>query len=316
MLCALFLLLIPIDSPGIPDPPDREILRLETYTQPNVFLCGPTVIYLLLDYWGLENTHFKKLSSRIFSPSIMGTPNSSMVFCTEGFGLTSYSFSGSKMVLKELIKKGIPVIVLQNLRKNLKVGHFRIVVGMDTVRQNHVVYVKDPAEKRIKKMNWNRFESLWKRGRSINNNRWSMVILPTFIEPDIDEIRDSPLTELNKGSYFYRKFDYVRACVYFKKAFEKSRDNPDVLQYYAQGLIRLKRYTLASEMVERLLNLDSHNPIAYDLKALIHFYRGEHRQSLVAIEKAVKFNKKNRDNSFIDEHYQQIRRFVMEKEKE
>ncbi|MCK4836406.1 MAG: C39 family peptidase [Candidatus Aminicenantes bacterium] len=290
----------------------NEILVINEYIQPNVFFCGPTVIYLILDYWGMENVDFKKLVKLMFSESMKGTANSSMIFYPPIYGLKSYSFNGNIKLLKKLLKKRIPVIVLQNLYEGFKLGHFRIVVGMDN--QKKMVYLKDPAKKKIQKMKWTKFESLWERGNSINNHKWGMIIVPEFFDFQIDEIYNSPLTALNTGTYYYRKFDYVKACAEFKKAYHKNKKNRDVLKYYAQGLIRLRHFSLASEIINQLIELVPNDPVAYDLLGLKLFYTGQYQAALIALEKAVRLNKKKTENPFIMEHYQQVKRFTREKD--
>jgi len=256
----------------------------------------------------MENVKFQKVVRFLFSQSFKGTANSSMVYFPERFGLKTYSFTGSFHLLEKLVEKKIPVIVLQNYSKILKIGHFRIVVGVD--KKNKLIYIKDPAKKRIYKKKYAKFRQLWERGNTINNNKWSMIMVPVFYDFNIDEITHSALSDLNRGTYHYRKFDYINAYMEFKKAFDKNSKNKDVLKYYSQVLIRLKNYKQALNIIQNLLRLDPLDPVTYDLMGLVHFYLGNQNQALVFLEQAVKLNKNTRENEFIIIHYKQVKKFV------
>lgn len=261
-----------------------------------------------MNYWGMENVEFRKLSRFLFSQSLKGTANSSMVYFPELFGLKTYSFTGNFTLLEKLLERKIPVIVLQNYSSIIKIGHFRIVLGMDKKKQ--LIYLKDPAKRRILKKKYIQFRLLWERGNTINNNKWAMVMVPAFYEFALDEVTQSVLSNLNRGTYYYRKFDYINAYNEFKKAFDKKSKNKDVLKYYSQVLIRLKRYPEALKIIHNLLNLDPMDAIAYDLMGLVYFYQGNPDQALVYLEKAIKLNKNPRENRFISVHYNQVRKFV------
>lgn len=289
-----------------------DSLTLKDYIQPNVFYCGPTAIYLLLDYWGMEHVDFNKLVESMFSKTMKGTSNSSMVHYTYQYGLNAYSFTGNIKLLEKLLLLKIPIIVLQDLKKGIKLGHFRIVTGINAEKKK--VWVKDPARKGIQKMKYRKFLSLWKRGTSINNNCWALIVIPAFLEFDLDEVVNSPLTALNRGSFFYSRFDYLNAGLEFKRAFEKNPGNSDVLKYYAQVLIRLKNFEMARGIIMKLITLRPRDAVANDLMGLFFFYTNQYDQALLYLKKANRLNRDSKDNRFIKLHYEMVKQYVEEHE--
>jgi tetratricopeptide (TPR) repeat protein len=265
-----------------------------------------------MEYWGMENVCFDELVGLTFSKTIRGTSNSSMIFFPEQYGLRAFSFTGDFKLLQKLLSNKIPVIVLQDFKKGFKLGHFRVVIGMELEKK--LILVKDPAKKKIQKMKWDKFQALWERGNSINNNRWAMIVIPEFFDFQIEEIYHSPLTALNRGTYYYQRFDYPNACIEYEKAYKKNKTNVDVLKYYAQVLIRLKNHDLALGITQRLIKLDPDDAVAYDLLGLNYFYTGHYDQALIYLKKAVQLNKDSKNNSFIDLHYEQVKKYVEEKE--
>lgn len=288
----------------------QDSLSLKDYIQPNIFYCGPTVIYLLMEYWGMEHINFNKLVELMFSKAMKGTSNSSMVYYTQQYGLNAYSFTGNIKLLEKILLLRIPVVVLQDLKKGIKLGHFRIVVGFDTRKK--ILWVKDPARKGIQKMNYRKFISLWERGTSINNNRWALIVIPEFFEFSVKEVTHSPLTALNRGSFFYSRFNYINAGMEFKRAFEQNPNDSDVLKYYAQVLIRLKNYKTALGIIKKLITLRPEDAVAYDLMGLYLFYTGQYDQALLLLKKAVRLNRDSKDNSFIKIHYKMVKKYVEE----
>lgn len=308
VLWFMFVAALPVYS-GFRSP---VILELEDYTQPNVFYCGPTAIYLVMNYWGLENIDFKYLANFLFQKEVKGTANSSMMFCPRLFGLKSYSFTGHLALLKGLLDQKIPVIVLQDLSKHIKLGHYRIVVGMNS-HQNRIL-LRDPGKKKIRKMKLDRFIRLWERGNNPNNHQWAMILLPSFIDFSDESVKNSVLTDLNIGTYYYRHFDYPNAFEAFKKAYDKDRKNQDVLKYYAQVLIRLKNYDQATGIINELISLDPRDPVAYDLMGLTLFYTGHYEQALNNLTLAKELNPDPNENTFIINHYNLVKKFIEDRQ--
>jgi tetratricopeptide (TPR) repeat protein len=265
-----------------------------------------------MEYWGMENINFNELVELMFSKAMKGTSNSSMVYFAQQYGLNAYSFAGNIKLLEKILLLRIPVIVLQDLKKGIKLGHFRIVTGLDV--EKNLVWVKDPARKGIQKMKYRKFLSLWERGTSINNNCWALIVIPAFLEFSIEEVVNSPLTALNRGSYFYSRFEYLSAGMEFRKAYEKNPDNSDVLKYYAQVLIRLKNYKIALEIIKKLIALKPRDAVANDLMGLYYFYTGQYGQALLFLKKAALLNRNSKDNRFIKLHYEMVKKYVEEQE--
>jgi tetratricopeptide (TPR) repeat protein len=265
-----------------------------------------------MEYWGMENIDFNELVELMMSKLMKGTSNSSMVYHTRQYGLDAYSFTGSIKLLQKLVLLKIPVIVLQDLKKGIKLGHYRIVIGVDSEKK--MLWIKDPARKGIKKMGYQKFISLWERGTSINNKRWAMIVIPVFYKLNVSDVTDSPLSALNLGSYFYSRFDFLNACKEFGEAVKNNPDNPDALKYYAQVLIRLKSYEKALVIINKLITQRPSDAVVNDLMGLYYFYTGKYDLSLLYLKKANRLNRDSRENIYIKLHYKMVKKYIEEQE--
>ena len=75
--------------------------------------CGPACLAMVLNYWDETRPYDQaEITAAIFDSASQATYNSEMVLYPRGKGFASYSFQGTLEILKDLVGKGIPVIVL------------------------------------------------------------------------------------------------------------------------------------------------------------------------------------------------------------
>ncbi len=75
--------------------------------------CGPACLAMVLNYWD-ETRSFsqRKISDEIYDSESQATYNSELVLYPRTKGFESYSFQGNLRILKDVVGKDIPVIVL------------------------------------------------------------------------------------------------------------------------------------------------------------------------------------------------------------
>src|SRR4030065_48368 len=75
--------------------------------------CGPACLAMVFNYWD-ETRSFsqRKISDEIYDSENEATYNSDLVLYPRTKGFESYSFQGNLQILKDVVGKDIPVIVL------------------------------------------------------------------------------------------------------------------------------------------------------------------------------------------------------------
>ena len=91
--------------------------------------CGPACLAMVLNYWD-ETRSFsqRQIADEIYDSASQATYNSELVLYPRTKGFESYSFQGTLQILKDLVGKDIPVIVLtktikQTPQRTLSGGH-------------------------------------------------------------------------------------------------------------------------------------------------------------------------------------------------
>ncbi|MCK7480217.1 MAG: C39 family peptidase [Candidatus Moduliflexus flocculans] len=94
--------------------------------------CGPACLAMVLNSWERTRPYSQqKIAEEIFDSESQATYNSELLLYPRIKGFESYSFQGSLEILKDLIGKDIPVIVLTKTLKQVAKGHYRVVIGFD-----------------------------------------------------------------------------------------------------------------------------------------------------------------------------------------
>ena len=107
-----------------------QTVPFEKWLQRNY--CGPACLAMVLNSWD-ETRSFSQqvIADEIYDSASQSTYNSELVLYPRTRGFESYSFQGSLEILKDLVRKDIPVIVLTKTIKQVAKGHYRVVIGFD-----------------------------------------------------------------------------------------------------------------------------------------------------------------------------------------
>ena len=126
--------------------------------------CGPACLAMVLNYWD-ETRSFsqRKITDEIYDSESQATYNSELVLYPRTKGFESYSFQGDLRVLKDVVAKDIPVIVLTKTIKQLAKGHYRVVIGFDDDRDE--IIFNDPFFGDRHAMTSGDFLKVWELGK-------------------------------------------------------------------------------------------------------------------------------------------------------
>jgi len=137
--------------------------------------CGPTVASMVLSKLGLDITQeqiaqaIMKINSR--GSRIALTIDVCRYILDFGIHTICYSqFPDEKAweLLNQCVQKQIPVIVSQQYSTKINVGHYRIVLDIETVgkKETEIVIYHDPLRGAYQSMRKDTFMELWKPGNS------------------------------------------------------------------------------------------------------------------------------------------------------
>ena len=152
-----------------------QTVPFEKWLQRNY--CGPACLAMVLNYWN-ETRSFsqRKIADEIYDSGSRATYNSELVLYPRTQGFESYSFQGNLQILKDLVAKDIPVIVLTKTIKQVAKGHYRVVIGFDD-DENQIIF-HDPLFGGRRAMRTKAFMKVWELGKGRNQSRWMMAVVP------------------------------------------------------------------------------------------------------------------------------------------
>ena len=130
------------------------MIKLDLFKQSKGY-CGPASLKIVLSYYGIDKSedYLAKLTK---TSRIKGCDEENIVRASEKLGLKGYVKQNSSIKeVKELVKKGIPVIV--NWFSPEEGGHYSVVVDFD---KNNIV-LADPHFGELKKHKIGWFEDRW-----------------------------------------------------------------------------------------------------------------------------------------------------------
>ena len=138
------------------------------------YQCGPAALAMLLA-WNGADVVLPQLVEQVYSPTLKGSLQPSIVAAARRQGYLAYPLSGWSSLVAEL-EGGQPVMILQNLGLSwYPQWHYAVVIGYDqgagTLTLHSGVYPK-------MKMRMGVFERTWRRG-----DYWALVVVPPDVLP-------------------------------------------------------------------------------------------------------------------------------------
>ena len=141
--------------------------------QEDPYWCGPACLTMVLRYWGVNITQ-KEIAAEIYDPVTHLTYISDMEEYPRRFNFTVESMFSDIDELKELIKNGYPVIVLQKYSLTDTYGHFRVVLGYND--RTKIIMTNDPLRHANYTIEYSVFKKLWEPGATFSTTNWTLLI--------------------------------------------------------------------------------------------------------------------------------------------
>lgn len=271
--------------------------------------CGPASLAMVLNSWDEARSFSqRKIADEIYDSGSQATYNSELVLYPRTKGFESYSFQGDLGILKDLIRKDIPVIVLTKTTKQIGKGHYRVVVGFDE-DEGQIIF-HDPYFGGRKAMTSRSFMRVWELGKGRNQSRWMMVVVPRQSPFPFPDIQNDPLTSINLATAYYRRSDFLRSKEEWEKVRESLREDPYPL--YSLGMVSLRQgqFDEAEAYALEALSLDAESAYAHDVLGLAYANQGRTLPALRSLGQAVRLAPRE---EFIRSHYLQVRAIYIER---
>ncbi len=271
--------------------------------------CGPACLAMVLNSWD-ETRSFSqgKIAEEIFDSGSQATYNSELVLYPRTKGFESYSFQGDMRILKELVSKDIPVIVLTKTIKQVAKGHYRVVIGFDDAEDQIIFH--DPFFGGRKAMRSKTFMKLWQLGEGRNQSRWMMAVVPGQRPFPFPDLQNDPLTSINLATAFYRRSDFMKSREEWEKVKGSLGGDPYPLYSIAMVSLREGKFEEAETLALEALALDAKSAFAHDVLGLAYANQGRMFQALQSLGQALRLAPRE---EFIRKHYLQVRALYIER---
>jgi tetratricopeptide (TPR) repeat protein len=271
--------------------------------------CGPACLTMVLNYWDeMRSFSQRKIADEIYDSENQATYNSDLVFYPRTKGFESYSFQGNLQILKDVVGKDIPVIVLTKAIKQLAKGHYRVVIGFDDDEDQIIFH--DPYFGDRNAMTSKDFMKVWELGKGRNQSRWMMAVVPGQSPFPFPALQNDPLTSINLATAYYRKSDFMKSREQWEKARESLGEDPYPLYSLAMVSLREGKTEEAEAYALKALSLDAKSAYAHDVLGLAHANQGRLVPALESLGQALRLAP---GEEFIRKHYLQVRALYIER---
>ena len=150
-------------------PQQVELVAVPFHPQQD-YQCGPAALATVLGHAGAARTP-EQLVDEVYLPQRQGSLQLEMLGATRRAGLLPYRLPATPQALLAELAAGHPVVVLQNLRREVwPQWHYAVVVGYDRVERQFVL--RSGQDQRLL-MGFDQFDRSWARA-----DRWAFVALP------------------------------------------------------------------------------------------------------------------------------------------
>ena len=270
--------------------------------------CGPACLAMVLNYWDAARSFSqRKITDEIYDSESQATYNSEMVLYPRSLGFESYSFQGNLQILKDVVGKDIPVIVLTKTLKQLPIGHFRVVIGFD--EDDRQIIFHDPLLGERYAMKDRDFMKVWALGKGRNQDRWMMAVVPVQTPFPFPALQSDPLTSINLATAYYRRSDFAKSRQEWAKVRESLDQDPYPVYSLAMVSLREGKAEEAEAFAMEALGLDAKSAYAHDVLGLAYATQGRFVPALQSLGQAVRLAPKE---EFIRNHYLQVRGIYIE----
>jgi tetratricopeptide (TPR) repeat protein len=272
--------------------------------------CGPAAMAMVLSYWKNEKQSQKEIAQGMYSFFKEIAYNSEMVLYPRKVDMMSYSFNGDIQILKEIIKKDIPLIVLHKPVKQINKGHYRVVIGFD--EKSKQIIFHDPLLGENFAAEYDIFNDLWHWEDEVNKRNWTLVVVPNDIDFYSLNIEYKYLTYINLATSYYRRSEYEKSLSLWESAQQEKPSDPYPVYSTAMTHIRLDNKQKALEYAKKAVSLDEKNAFALDVLGLTYYKMNKLKESMEILSQAMKIAP---EAEFIRKHYLVVRNNYIESHK-
>jgi len=135
---------------------------------------------MVLNYWDVQISQ-EEVAAEIYDPRHHLTYIRDMVVFPRRYNLTSMELASSIVELKDFIRRGYPIIVLQKFSLMNPYGHYRVVIGYND--ELKVIIVHDPLAGDNYEINYSEFAELWKPDSTFTVANWTLIIYSKGVNP-------------------------------------------------------------------------------------------------------------------------------------
>ncbi len=270
--------------------------------------CGPACLTMVLNYWD-ETRSFsqRKITDEIYDSANQATYNSELVLYPRTLGFESYSFQGNLRILKEVVGKDIPVIVLTKTIKQIAKGHYRVVIGFDDDEDQIIFH--DPYFGDRNAMTSKDFMKVWELGKGRNQSRWMMAVVPSQSSFPFPALQNDPLTSINLATAYYRRSNFMKSREQWEKVKESLGDDPSPLYSLAMVSLKEGKTEEAEAYALEALAVDAKSAYAHDVLGLAYANQGRIVPAFQSLGQALRLAP---GEGFIRKHYLQVRDLYIE----
>jgi tetratricopeptide (TPR) repeat protein len=271
--------------------------------------CGPACLAMVLNHWDEARSFSqRKITDEIYDSENQATYNSELVLYPRTQGFVSYSFQGDLRILKEVVEKNIPVIVLTKTIKQIAKGHYRVVIGFDDDKDQIIFH--DPFFGGRHAMTTKDFMKVWEVGKGRNQCRWMMAVVPDQSRFPFPALQNDPLTSINLATAYYRRSDFIKSREQWEKVKESLSEDPYPLYSLAMVSLREGKAEEAEAYAQKAIGLDAKSAYAHDVLGLAYACQEMFAQALQSLDQAVRLAP---GEEFIRKHYLQVRALQIER---
>jgi tetratricopeptide (TPR) repeat protein len=255
---------------------------------------------MVLNYWDDSRSFSQQeIKDDIYDAEDQTTYNSEMVLYPRTKGFASYSFQGDLRILKEVVGKGIPVIVLTRTSTQIPKGHYRVVIGFDELEDQIIFH--DPFLGGRHAMTSRNFMEACELGKGRNRSRWMLAVVPNQASFPFPALRSDALTSINLATAYYRRSDFMKS----REQWEKVKES-DPYPMYSLAMLNLRegKALEAEAYALKAVSMDGSSAYAHDVLGLAYAKQEKIEQALQSLAQAVRLAP---EEMFIRKHYQQVR---------
>lgn len=140
--------------------------------------CGSASISMVMRYWDKqqgrqsdEATDATRIHEALYAPEAGGIYASAMEGYLRKHGFRTFAFRGDWEFLRQHLEKGRPLIVALKPSGTSGLLHYVVVVGADP--KQDLLFVNDPAQRKLLKQDRTAFEKQWEA-----TGNWTLLAVP------------------------------------------------------------------------------------------------------------------------------------------